>query len=141
MKSIKAVATIIALAGVFSFAMYTIRSNQIVSVASVDSSGGAQTAPDRQLCERLIRFGQVAFDRGQLVEAKHFFQKAISVDPGYNLAWKKYDMALLALISAKVETDPSFLPDFTSDANIPPNEADQTPAGKTSTSKYEDDGC
>jgi hypothetical protein len=141
MKSIKAVATIIVLAGIFSLVMYTIKSNQIASMASVGSSGVAQTAPDRPLCERLIRFGQVAFDRGQFVEAKHFFQKAITVDPGYILAWKKYDMALLALISAKVETDPSFLPDFSSDTDIPPNAPGRMPAGKTSTGKYEDDGC
>jgi hypothetical protein len=141
MKSIKAAATIIVFAGIFSLAMYTIKSNQIASVASVGSPGVSQTASDRSLCERLIRFGQVAFDRGQLVEAKHFFQKAITVDPGYTLAWKKYDMALLALISAKVETDPSFLPDFSSDTDITPNAPDQMPAGKTSTGKYEDDGC
>jgi hypothetical protein len=141
MKSIKAVAIIIALAGIFSIAMYTIKSNQIASVAAAGSSEGIQTAHDRPLCERLIRFGQVAFDRGRLVEAKHFFQKAITVDPGYALAWKKYNMALIALISAKVETDPGFLPDFSSGTGVPPDPPDQIPAGKTSTGKVEDDGC
>ena len=140
MKSPKAVAVIIGLAGIISVAMYTIKSNQIASVAAV-SSDVAQTAPDRPLCERLIRFGQVAFDRGQLVEAKHFFQKAITVDPGYTLAWKKYNMALLAIISAKVETDPGFLPDFSSDTGVPSNAPDRGPADKTPAGHVEDDGC
>jgi hypothetical protein len=141
MKSIRAVAIIIVLAGIFSVAMYTIKSNQTGSLAAVGSSEVAQTAHDQPLCERLIRFGQVAFDRGQLVEAKHFFQKAITVDPGYTLAWKKYNMALLALISAKVETDPGFLPDFSSDTGVPPNAPNHIPTDKSPTGKVEDDGC
>lgn len=136
MKSIRAVAIIVVLACIFSVTMYSIKSNQIASMAAVGSSDIAQTAHDRQLCERLIRFGQVAFDRGQLVEAKHFFQKAITVDPGYTLAWKKYNMALLAQISAKVETDPGFLPDFSSDTGVPPDAPNPIPTGKS-----EDDGC
>lgn len=78
-----------------------------------------QTTPSDQtlqMCERLIRFGQTAYDRGQFAEAKHFFQKAITVYPAHAAAWKKYNMALLSLISAKVETDPAFLPDPPSDA-------------------------
>lgn len=141
MKSIKAVAIIIVLAVIFSIAMYTIKSNQIASVAAVGSSAVAQTVHDRPLCERLIRFGQVAFDRGQLVEAKHFFQKAITVDPGYTLAWKKYNMALLSLISARVETDPGFLPDFLSDTGVPPDAPNQISTGKTPAGNVEDDGC
>jgi hypothetical protein len=141
MKSIKSVFIIIMLAGIFSAAMYATKSNQISSVAAVGSSGVAQTAYDRPLCERLIRFGQVAFDRGQFVEAKHFFQKAITVDPVHTLAWKKYNMALLALISAKVETDPGFLPDFSPDTGVPQNSDHQIPSSKRPTDNVEDDGC
>ena len=141
MKSIKAVFIIFMLAGIFSVVMYAIKSNQIASVAAVGASGVVQTAYNRPLCERLIRFGQVAFDRGQIVEAKHFFQKAITVDPVYTLAWKKYNMALLALISAKVETDPGFLPDFSSNPGVPQDSVNQIPSSKTPTDKVEDDGC
>lgn len=89
------------------------------------------------LCERLIRFGQTAYDRGQFNEAKKFFQKAITIYPTNLAAWKKYNMALLALISAKVETDPDFLPSSS------PNSADQPVQGPKTIPQTEasGDGC
>jgi hypothetical protein len=139
MKLFKAVVIVIVLAGIFSVFMYTTKNNQMVSVAAVGSSAGAQTEYDRPLCERLIRFGQVAFDRGQLLEAKHFFQKAITVDPGYRLAWKKYNMALLALISDRVESDPGFLPDSSSDSTFSSDAPHQNSTYKVNDD--DDDGC
>ncbi len=89
------------------------------------------------LCERLIRFGQAAYDRGQYAEAKHFFQKAITVYPGHAAAWKKYNMALLSLISAKVETDPLFLPEPAANSNQPSPHAPKAAPGTVN----QDDGC
>ncbi len=135
MKSIKSIATISIMASIISVGMYVLINHQTESLAAAEFTGAAQTAPDRQLCERLIRFGQVAFDREQFAEAKHFFQKAIMVDPSHVLAWKKYNHAFLALISAKVETDPGFLPEFSpySDAT------DST--RQMSSDTTDDDGC
>jgi Tfp pilus assembly protein PilF len=118
MKSIKAIAIIIVMAGLFSVAMYITKNHHITSVAAVAASQIDPEEPNRALSDQLIRFGQVAFDRGQYAEARHFFQKAITVDPGYASAWKKYNMALIAQISAKVQTDPAFLPEFSTDGGV-----------------------
>lgn len=137
MKSIKAVAIIIVLASLFSVAMYVTKNNQMASVAAVASSSVDEEEPNRALCDQLIRFGQVAFDRGQYGEAKHFFQKAITVDPGHGAAWKKYNMALLAQISSKVQSDPGFLPEFSSDAGV----SVEPPQISPDTAEEDDDGC
>lgn len=89
------------------------------------------------LAERLIRFGQTAYDRGEFNEAKNFFQKAITIYPANLAAWKKYNMALLSLISAKVETDPDFLPSPSPNSPGKPAQGPQTiPQTEAS-----EDGC
>lgn len=141
MKPIKAIAIVSVLASIISVAIYLSFNSQMESVAAVDSDDTTATEHQRHLCERLIRFGQVAFERGQIAEAKHFFQKAIKVDPSHPAAWKKYNMAFLALISAKVETDPAFLPNFSTDAGAsaaPPVTFSDTP-GQTSEDLLDDD--
>lgn len=137
MKSINAVAIIIVLAGLFSVAMYITKNNQMPSMAAVAASRVDQQEPNRALCDQLIRFGQVAFDRGQFAEAKHFFQKAITVDPRHPAAWRRYNMALLAQISAKVQNNPDFLPEFSSDTGGPVEPARISP----DTADDQDDGC
>jgi tetratricopeptide (TPR) repeat protein len=138
MKSIKTIAIIVAMAGLFSVAMYITKTKHMISVAAVASSQVDQEEPNRPLCDQLIRFGQVAFDRGQYAEAKHFFQKAITVDPGHALAWKKYNTALIAQISAKVQNDPGFLPDFSTDAGVPVEPPQISP---DTTEDDDEDGC
>lgn len=137
MKSIKAVAIILILASLFSVAMYITKNNHMASMAAVASSQADPEEPDRALSDQLIRFGQVAFDRGQYTEAKHFFQKAIAVDPGHAAAWKKYNMALLAQISATVQADPGFLPEFSSGGGVPV----EPPRISTDAADDDDDGC
>lgn len=136
MKSIKTVAIIIVLVSIFSATIYVSINNRMESEAAVSPSDAVSAEHDRQLCERLIRFGQVAFGRGQFAEAKHFFQKAITVDPSHTLAWKKYNTALLALVFARVENDPGFLPEFSPDTGV----SDAPPRMSTETSD-DDDGC
>jgi Tfp pilus assembly protein PilF len=137
MKSIKAIAIIIVLAGLFSVALYITKNNQMASVAAVTPFQVDSEESNRPLSDQLIRFGQVEFDRGQFTEAKHFFQKAIAVDPGYAAAWKKYNMALLAQISAKVQTDPGFLPEFSTDAGV----SVEPPQISPDAEDEDDDGC
>lgn len=136
MKSINAVAIISVLAIIVSAIMYLSINSRMDSVAAVGSSDAAVTSHDQQLYDRLIRFGQVAFDRGQFAEAKHFFQKAITVDPGNTLAWKRYNMALIALISDRVQTDPGFLPEFSSGPGV-----SDTPRQMSTETADDDDGC
>ena len=135
MKSIKTMAVISMLAMILSIGMYALINSHMASIAAVGQGEGGIDGRDRQLCERLIRFGQVAYDRGQFAEAKHFYQKAIVVDPTHTLAWKKYNIALIALISAKVETDPGFLPEF----SVHHGEAQSSPPTKTDNADA--DGC
>lgn len=143
MKPIKIVAVIAVLASILSVAMYlTINSrmDSVAAVRTVDSDAEA-TEYDRQLSERLIRFGQVAFDRGQIAEAKHFFQQAITADPTYAVAWKKYNTALLNMIVSKVAEDPAYLSGFSVDSTGPNTGAADTPSGKSVDTSDDDDGC
>jgi Tfp pilus assembly protein PilF len=137
MRSINTVAIIVVLAGLFSAVVYITKNNQMASMAVVAASEVDQEEPNRALCDQLIRFGQVAFDRGQFAEAKHFFQKAITVDPRYPAAWRRYNMALLAQISAKVQTDTDFLPEFSSGTEGTVEPVQISP----DTAEDEDDGC
>ena len=136
MSAIKTIATILILATLFSTATYMAKTRQRASMAAVTPSPDTETTPDRALCERLIRFGQVAYERGRYAEARHFFQKAIGVDPGLAAAWKHYNRALFAQISARVEADPGFLPEFSSGAVAP-----IAPTMISPDSDDDDDGC
>lgn len=137
MKSIKAITIIALMAGLFSVAMYITKNNHMTSVAAVAPFQVGEEEPNRALCDQLIRFGQVAFDRGQYAEAKHFFQKAITVDPGDASVWRKYNMALIAQISDRVQTDPSFLPEFSTDAGV----SVEPPQISPDSAEEDDDGC
>jgi tetratricopeptide (TPR) repeat protein len=136
MKSIKNIFLISALASILSVGFYVLINSHMESIAEADLFKSERSAPDPQLCERLIRFGQVAYDRGRFAEAKHFFQKAITVDPANSAAWRKYNMALLALISARVESDPGFLPQWA----LQPGNSD-SPRQSPSNTTEDDDGC
>jgi hypothetical protein len=136
MKSAKTGAIIFVLAVILSMVMYVSINGRMESMAAVGTLEAAPSEQDRLMCERLIRFGQVAQDRGQVAEAKHFFQKAITVDPSSTVAWKKYNLALLALISTKVETEPGFLPDFSAGGG-----ASDAPVQISTDAEETDDGC
>jgi tetratricopeptide (TPR) repeat protein len=136
MKSIKNIFLISALASSLSVGLYVLVNSHMKSITEADLLKAERSAPDPQFCERLIRFGQVAYNRGQFPEAKHFFQKAITVDPANSAAWRKYNMALLAIISARVEKDPGFLPQF----SLQPGNSDAPPQNPSNTTE-EDDGC
>lgn len=137
MKSFKTGAIIFVLAIILSVILHVSVNGRMESMAAVGPLEDAPTNHDRQLCERLIRFGQVALDRGQVAEAKHFFQKAITVDPSHTMAWRKYNLALLVLISTKVETEPGFLSDFSSGDGVSDAPVQISPDAAAET----DDGC
>jgi hypothetical protein len=136
MKAIKLTLMVGLPALFFMAGIYVAGHYQLRSATAGPAPESASPARDLELCQRLIRFGQVAYDRGQFLEAKHFFQKAIVVYPSHVAAWKKYNMALLSLISAKVETDPAFLPELAPATGAPPLPKQQPPA-----SASEGGGC
>ncbi len=143
MKKIKFIAIIFVLAGILSSAMYLSINSRMESAVAAQAPDTEESEYNRPLCERLIRFGQVAYERGQIAEAKHFFQKAIIVDPTHKGAWRKYNLAFLALVSEKVADDPSYLPIFSSDSGSTKHDATRTP-NRMSTETQEDnddDGC
>lgn len=111
MKMFKTAAMVLMLAVLLSVGIHPLI-NRMGSIAAVNELKSVQPETNRPLCDQLLRFGQVAMDRGQIAKAKHFFQEAITVDPTHAEAWKKYNLAFLALITAKVETDESYLPNF-----------------------------
>lgn len=136
MNSAKVSAAILVLVSLFAVAMHVTKFDPNASMAVAEINRSDDVGPDRALSDRLIRFGQVAFDRGQFSEARHFFQKAIGVDPGHAGAWRKYNMALLAQISARVTADPGFLPDFSPGAGV-----SNAPPPVSSDTDDDDDGC
>lgn len=136
MKSRGTIAVVLVLASLFAMAMYVSTHGSMESLAADCVAEEDQEAYDRQLSDRLIRFGHTALERGKVAEAKHFFQKAITVDPSHTLAWKKYNMALLALVYTKVENDPGFLPEYESQSGVP-----DTPQPASKNTSEDDDGC
>lgn len=137
MRSIKATAIILVLGIVIATGIYISRKGIADAAAAAENAGiYPQQTIDPNLSARLIRFGQVAYNRRQYLEAKHFFQKAIIADPSNATAWKKYNSALLSLISEKVASDPIFLPDMESQSGRPA--ASQPKPAKTAPA---DDGC
>jgi tetratricopeptide (TPR) repeat protein len=136
MKSVGTIAVVLAMAGLFAMAMFVSTHGSMESSANDCVAQDDQNGHDRQLSDRLIRFGHSALERGKIAEAKHFFQKAITVDPSHALAWKKYNMALLALVYHKVENDPGFLPDFESSYGV-----SNAPQPTSNNASEDDDGC
>lgn len=92
------------------------------------------STPDSELCARMIRHGQTAFERRRYQEAKKLFWKAILADPTSKLAWRSYDMAVVFALAERAEDDPSCIgaPD------VPVTE----PGGQaTGLFSKEDEGC
>jgi rhodanese-related sulfurtransferase len=92
------------------------------------------STPDSNLCARMIRHGQTAFERRRYREAKKLFWKAILADPTSKLAWRSYDMAVVFALAERAENDPSCIgaPD------VPVTE----PGGQaTGLFSKEDEGC
>jgi len=64
---------------------------------------------DRQLSDRLLRFGDVAMHRGRAMEAKRYFWQALLVDPTSPSAWRCYDQAVLNGLADQVGRMPGLV--------------------------------
>jgi Tfp pilus assembly protein PilF len=51
----------------------------------------ATCPPDKELCARMLRFGNEAYARGKYLDAKEYFRKAVKADPTSLKAWRYYD--------------------------------------------------
>jgi len=68
--------------------------------------------PDKELCARMLRFGQQAYVRGKYLDAKEYFRKALQADPASMNAWTFYDMTVVFALAEKVEKNSNLvLPD------------------------------
>ena len=75
----------------------------------------ANCPPDKELCARMLRFGNEAYARGKYLDAKEYFRKAIKADPTSLKAWRYYDQAVIFGLAEKVEKDANLvLPDVSS---------------------------
>jgi len=63
----------------------------------------ANCPPDKELCARMLRFGQEAYVRGKYLDAKEYFRKAVKADPTSPKAWRYYDQAVIFGLAEKVE--------------------------------------
>ena len=68
--------------------------------------------PDKDLCAKMLRFGQQSYERGRYLDAKEYFRKAVQADPTSMKAWTYYDMTVIFGLAEKVEKNASLvLPD------------------------------
>ena len=65
--------------------------------------------PDKALCAKMLRFGKQAYVRGQYLNAKEYFRKAVQADPASLVAWRHYDLATVFALAEKVEQDASLI--------------------------------
>jgi tetratricopeptide (TPR) repeat protein len=62
---------------------------------SQQASQQKSSTSDKELCALMIRKGKESFGRNRYAEAKEFFRRAVSADPGSKEAWSNYDLAVL----------------------------------------------
>lgn len=76
------------------------------------AQGPTNCSPDKELCARMLRFGQEAYARGKYLDAKEYFRKAVKADPTSPKAWRYYDQAVIFGLAEKVEKNANLtLPD------------------------------
>ena len=107
-----------------------------------------QEGIDKALCEKMIRHGQEAYERGKYLDAKEFFRKAVQADPSSLNAWAYYDQAVIFALAEKVEKDANLvMPDAStrSEEQAAPSTAKAPPPPKPKKEPafviVEDEGC
>ena len=76
------------------------------------AQGPTNCPPDKELCARMLRFGNEAYARGKYLDAKEYFRKAVKADPTSPKAWRYYDQAVIFGLAEKVEKNANLtLPD------------------------------
>jgi len=114
----------------------------------------ANCPPDKELCARMLRFGQEAYARGKYLDAKEYFRKAVKADPTSPKAWRYYDQAVIFGLAEKVEKNANLtLPDVstrqeggistspTPSTSPPPQEPAVKKKEETGFKIIDDEGC
>lgn len=103
------------------------------------AQGPANCPPDKELCAKMLRFGQQAYVRGKYLDAKEYFRKAVQADPTSMNAWTYYDMTVVFALAEKVEKNSNLvLPDVSTrqeaaadlSSGTPPAPPEAAPAQK-----------
>jgi tetratricopeptide (TPR) repeat protein len=118
------------------------------------AQGPANCPPDKELCARMLRFGQEAYARGKYLDAKEYFRKAVKADPTSSEAWRYYDQAVIFGLAEKVEKNANLtLPDVSTrqeggtsmspapPTSPPPPEPDVKKKEETGFKIIDDEGC
>ena len=105
-----------------------------------------QKGNDRSLCEKMIRHGQEAYERGKYLDAKEFFRKAVQADPSSLTAWAYYDQAVIFALAEKVEKNANLvMPDVSTRSGeqtaAPTAPPPPKPKKKPAFVIVEDEGC
>jgi len=118
------------------------------------AQGPANCPPDKELCARMLRFGQEAYARGKYLDAKEYFRKAVKADPTSMKAWRYYDQSIIFGLAEKVEKNANLtLPDVstrqeggistspTPSTSPPPQEPAVKKKEETGFKIIDDEGC
>lgn len=105
-----------------------------------------EATPDKALCEKMLRFGKEAYQRGKYLDAKEYFRKAIKADPGSTEAWVFYDQSVIFGLAEKVEKKADLvLPDTSTRkeaaSGAPPPPEPEPKEEKMEFRIVEDEGC
>lgn len=104
-----------------------------VSVAFIAfAQGQASKVPDKQTCERMMRFGKEAYLRAKYEDAKAYFKKAIEADPSLQEAWTFYDLSTIMALGKRVEKQINLL--ATTEVQTPKEEKEGEARGVASPS-------
>ena len=118
----------------------------LVSAPLCSAQEPETSSPDQALCEKMLRFGKEAYQRGKYLDAKEYFRKAIKADPGSTEAWVFYDQAVIFALAEKVEKKADLvLPDASTrqeaSTGAPPPPTPQPKEDKIEFKIVEDEGC
>ncbi|MFO7986620.1 MAG: tetratricopeptide repeat protein, partial [Desulfatiglandaceae bacterium] len=103
-------------------------------------------SPDPALCEKMLRFGKEAYQRGKYLDAKEYFRKAIKADPTSMEAWVFYDQSVIFGLAEKVEKKADLvLPDTSirkeASTDAPPSPEPESEKEEIEFKIVEDEGC
>lgn len=118
----------------------------------ITAQEAVKCSPDKELCARMLRFGNEAYARGKYLDAKEYFRKAVKADPASVEAWRYYDQAVIFALAEKVEKNANLvLPDVSSrqesSGGLPPSVPPMSQEKETSQQEesgfkiVDDEGC
>ena len=105
--------------------------------------------PDKALCADMIRFGTQSYQRGEFLDAKEYFRRAVQADPGSDVAWKHYDLTVISALAEKLNKDAGLIEPgasiqeqaATGSTPPPPPVSKPVPKKKPRFEIVEDEGC